>query len=484
MASKEILKQKLRGLNYQQSAIWVLNKLAFVEKKGIVNAPEWAPWYLLLFLRYCAKFSAKRQSGNEQDIATVYAYYDQYIKEQHDPFLNDGRADVSKFFLRLSHQQFVFQNTLTGLKYKLARQCLFFSCFDGFFKNKLGITSEIFLKFSFLLFSLFSKDERFFTLGFFDSLDDTSQDLANNYLGLISANLSDLRNDSLQSIRFEDREIFDYSFFRSRPLLRIENRYFVFSESLFRDFLGYGLYDVIKADRALAREFGRIFHKYAEERILSACPQCLTEDVLKARLPRHGDEPKIIDAILPLSNITLLFEYKASELFEGVRLLPSDKSFRTQYNLIKAIAQAYGSLDFIEKNANLFPEIDSQKPKFLLVISYKETYLGTACRHWGNFEPELRTKYNIQDVSRIDPQNIFFVSIDDLDWFLSLGSKMEETILTAKDRFGRNDAHSFSQVLAKFVDRSFKMPALDKVFDEICLKCIGGIRGVRENISS
>lgn len=472
-----LLKQKLSKLGFPRCVYWVLNGLAQVDKVGVDKVPQWTPWYLLLFLRYSAKYSSNAISTRDDAIYSAYTYYDAYIKSREDAYLSDKNKDVTKFLLRLSHQQFIYQIGLTGLKNRVARQNIFFSSFDTLLKERFGITSREFLKLSFFLFTHFSNGRRNFKKEIFNSLKNFSNHTAiNNYLELISISQEALREDSQRSINFDDHEIFDDLLFRRKPLLVINQVYFIFSTAFFHDLLGYGLYEAVKEQRETRVAFGSIFENYAQRRLLSVFPDCLTEDGIRGRLPKNEDEPSKVDAVLSTENALLLFEYKATELPESIRLNPSDENIANlQYNIIKAVAQGYKCLSLFLEKGEMFPEIDMKKQKFLFVVSYKDTYLGTADRYWKDIEPILKNIHNVQDTTGLSPKNIFFISIDDLDWLMSLKNRIEEVAFSALDRFNKNDAHHFSQILAKFVDKSFSVPELEESFENVFRECIADL---------
>gem|GEM_PF-5134290 len=480
-----MLKKKLAKLNFEQSTLWILKKLAYVDNKGLLEAKEWAPWYLLLFLRYAGKEASNKAKTTEHEIYSTYAYYDAYIKSQSDAFLSEQNQDVMRFFLRLAHQQFIFQTGLTGLKYKVARQSIFFSSFDDLILAKFGIQSREFLKLSFMLFTIIEKGDRTFKDSIFNSLKNLKRpEAVQPYLKLISTTPEDFIAHSKESIRYREFEIYDNLFFRKKPIIKIESEYIVFSKFFFYELLAYGIYDSIKETRETRAAFGRVFENYAQQRITNSIKNSLTEESIRSRLPRTANEPSMVDAIIPTPKSIVLLEYKATELPEDVRLNPSDENIEIlKHNLIKAIAQGYKSLATLDSNKELFPEINLGNEKFLLITSYKETYLGTARSYWNSIQPVLTSVHGLSDFSTLSPDNIFFISIDDLDWLLSLDKKLEEAILTASERFKKHDAHHMSQVLAKFVDKKFKIPELDKKFEEILSECILDLGVNRESFT-
>lgn len=476
--SNYILQKTLGKLNFDSALFWVLNKLAYVERVGVGNATEFVPWNLLLFLRYCSKYSTKKNFSEEQKILNAYAVYDEYINVREDKYLNNEKQDLNKFFLRLAHQQFPFQLGLIGLKHKTARQLIFFSHFDNFLLEKYGLNSITFLKVSFLLFSVFSKNTRVINASSFSQVRkfSNSEDMITKYLEIVAIDPKELQRQLWLTVQFNDDDIYDNFIFKRKPLLKYQDKFYLFSNAFFYQVLAYGLYDLIKPYSEARMQFGTLFEEYAQKRIDQHFPDNLSERAMRDRTQKTRDEPSKVDTVVNSPANIILFEYKATELTEEAIIDPSNEKIGALRGLIKGVAQGYKTIRLFKSSENNFPEIDLSKPRFLLIVSYRETYLGNAERHWGIIAPILQKQYNIDNLEDIDSSNIFLISIDDLEWLLSLKDQIDEVLHSAVNRFKMNDAFDFSQILSKFVDKKFKNPHLDSAFEKMIQQCLADIR--------
>ena len=437
--SKLMLKTKIAKLNLKHCVIWAANSMAKIENDKLdMKQGQWLPWNILTFIKYSAKFARAKKYGEKADVFKAYAYFHNHLRNKPDNLL-ETTGGVSKLSLRLAHQQFPFHDRITDLKYKIVRQHLFFSQFETEIIKATGISSLNFLKLCFVFFAHIEKGTSFFRLSDFTYLPEDMKDDAGKFLSYASTDLYGLAA-VCSTLELDEAELYGFGLFTRHPFIQIDDYYILISSTYFCAFFSYGIYDALKSTKG--GEFGTIFENYLSSELKRHFSNAILEKEIK-KIPGSG---KTCDAVLETANYIAMFEFKATELPKQIQQDPSNSFELMKKTLIKAIAQGYSTAKLLGSDNSPLKEAVKTKKTLLFIVSYKETFLGTAEREWDSFKPVLKSEYNIDSFSYLEPRDIFFISIDDFDWIMTLAGKIDDLIDMAIDRFAKNDAFTLSLI--------------------------------------
>jgi hypothetical protein len=474
MASLYLLIRKLQKLDFDPACIWALQRIYEVEETGILNRKEWAPWYLLAFVKFLAKYSSSRRVQRIGDVYRVYCYFDEFMKTQKDPYLNDKTENLNKFFIRLANIQFPVQKPLTGLKYRIARQKRLFSQVEFETAAAKSFPHELFASFCFYLFShIVINRKRTFTIKDIENFpSDYSSEYLIKFMDGFSVSEREISSYYYSSLSCRDYD-FDFSLFETRPFIKIEDRYHLSSLGMFSLFNSYYFYDLIKAESGDRRKFGQVFDSYLTNLIYSQLPGVKTERDIFESLKHLGQKPKNVDAYLVTDRHVILFEYKATELVQDLKSVPSEENIRSLgMSFVSAIVQAYEFLGYMCKEGAT--GFSSSLPKVLFIVTYKETFIGTARNLWEDLLPAIQSKIEekagcfIQE--DLPPSHIYFISVDQFEWLLTLKDQIDDIVQAMIEKIDGREVFEFGQVLADFLTLDSKLEELEPIFDEVFAK--------------
>lgn len=447
--SNLMLKMKLSKLNLKQSILWAADKIAKIENGTLdIKKGQWLPWNLLIFIKYSARFARARKLGNERDIYNVYAYLDNHLRNQPNKLL-EKTGDVFKFFLRLAHQQLPFQTRLTGLKYTIVRQHLFFLEFENEIIRIVGISSINFLKICFIIFVNIENGRRIFRLSDLTYLSESLKKDAEKFFKYASRDLEEL-SIRCRELKFDEAELYGYGLFSSKPFIKLDDSYVICSHTYFCSFFSYGLYDAVKSTKG--GEFGNIFENYLLSELKRHFSNVILEGELK-KIAGSASQTKVCDAVLETPKYIAMFEFKATELPRQIKQDPCNSFDLLRSTLIKGIAQGYSTTRLLNTSKSPLNNAIQSKRTVLFIVSYKETFLGIAEHYWASITPVLKSEHSIDSFQLLSPQDIFFISIDDFDWIMTLSDKFDKLIDMAIEHFARKSVFNFTDIIKKFVSK-------------------------------
>ena len=162
----------------------------------------------------------------------------------------------------------------------------------------------------------------------------------------------------------------------------------------------------------------------------------------------------------------ILVEAKGIEASHHTKAYPSDKIMINAYeeNVVKALAQADKVVETFKVN-NLIEDA------FLLIVTYKELYLGDGEDVWNEFaRTSLNSYYRIKDFN-IKPENLFFIPINSFDLLLRItGGDIEKMIKIFKEiikqKNGETKKYIFEDYLKEFDVEKSKDIHLVKIFED------------------
>lgn len=403
----------------------LLKYLVIQSKKVSQAGPEvwskgYVPWEILLLSRWVIldwnSISGKLPATTNQINALINRL--KSFLDTDEPLLTSGsRHGLNKFMRRMAFQQFWHQQAVdhskVGRTIELLIKPVFSEKIDRSLREKYGVSRKTMFDVLLMLWVTFDEKEvTHINQSFFKGISSDKLRLQCELF---------LRNFSLSEKDFEEfninnpprnyyLEVFEKPPLTKKPLLRMDNEYYLWSFSFLNDLLENGLYDHLKLanSEVFGDEFGPIFERYIEKRLNNYNLPFIKEHELK----KLG-APKQVDFALKGGLGRLLIEAKAIEASRHARLNSTDEILTNAYkkDIVKALAQAH---TYIEWTQITEPEL----PTYLLVVTYKELFLGNAENTWDEFiEQSIRDHYKIESF-KLAPENIFFLSIGAFDQLL------------------------------------------------------------------
>lgn len=203
---------------------------------------------------------------------------------------------------------------------------------------------------------------------------------------------------------------------RFAPILYLHGLRVPVSNRLFGATIETGIYDRLKTDLgpSFCTDFGRAFEEYFHQSFRNAGLTPLPEARLRALI----GQGKAVDAALISGRATILFEAKGAELKASARLRPHTENMQRalENSVIKGVTQAYETA----RRLNEQPQISLPRDYYVIIVTYKEMFLGPGSGIWSEFlrEPVTRRLAPAIPEAIIDPERIFIASAGDFDELL------------------------------------------------------------------
>jgi len=178
------------------------------------------------------------------------------------------------------------------------------------------------------------------------------------------------------------------------------------------------IYDTLRIHdpHSFMDKFGSAFEEYVEKGIQYTDIPYLKESDLK----KYSNGGKTTDFVLVDEGINILIDAKGVEMgYLGmVSHLPNVIKDKTKVSVIKGIKQGYETVKLLRK-VSLINGIEiGKEDSFLLIVTFKDLYIGNG----KDFQSYI-AKYTFESIDAeygeqlIPPQNMYFISINDLDEF-------------------------------------------------------------------
>ncbi len=404
---------------------------------------EWAskgmsPWELLLLVKWTL-FEANK-SGHIEPKYRDFARIVNKIKDFNDDLgVEEGsKHRLEKFFRKMAFQQFWLQSGQVMNSIRLGRTIeLFLNTtsefdLDAFLVREIGLNRKDFFDLAFITWVKVNEEKsqnKFLTVNFFSTIKDLEQEKVIKFFDAISLDwegAQELARDMTANISFELQK-FEQTPFKMSPFIRTSKGLLCYCPIIFTDFLENFFYDFAKrkSSGAFNEKFGFVFESYVGRGVRIISENCLNESEIKQRYRNK----KSVDYLIEASNGNLLVECKAIELSPYARVNPSDEVLEKNLkdSIIKSIAQSIEVITAAQKSANK-PQSNDY---YILIVTYKELYLGNGEIAWDEFiRDAVRKEYPDHDISVIDPEKLFFASIHDFDRVAhKYGGKGEDLIL-------------------------------------------------------
>ena len=323
-----------------------------------------------------------------------------------------------------------------------------------------------------------------------------------SFFKLLSINEDDFTDFNEKFSTKNPSEIYETSPFKLKPFLNIGEKYYLWSIAFLDEFIKFGIYDILKssAKSEFSNCWGTIFENYLKKRLDEYNISYIPEKQLRKKgyarqvdfLIKHKSYFKslfdkkstlisfkqiIFSCMVTLKNIfrvkgliskydLILIEAKAIEAPHHTKFYPSDKRMIRAYkkDIIKALAQAHEVVKTFKVNKLI-------NDTFLLIVTYKELYLGDGEDVWNEFaKTSLSNDYGIKNFN-IKPENLFFIPINSFDRLLQItNGNIEQMIKIFKEVIkqskGKTKKYIFETYLKEFDMVKSKDQYLVKIFED------------------
>lgn len=444
---------------------------------------RYPPWFLLLVIKWSLLYGRwdKVLPNKEFDGTTLGRLMNRMHNLDNLARLPRRQYDHPYLFMRNRAFQQLWLQEETEDKVRLARQIFLFGnlqdnhTFKREFKQNSGIKDDHFIELSLCLIGRFIWNNQAdnITASWFDSLQASyPSETVKKFLSHISGDIYKVKsyleqeNGLKRNISYE---IYEQSPLMRYPLLKDNDKYYVYSIKLLLHSLQSFIYDTLKAKSpgAFVSKFGKIFEEYVGRGIDYMGLPYKHEHTLQKTL----EVGKAVDFLVVNDNCNILIDAKGVEMNQlgMVGHKPEVIHDKTKTSVVKGIRQgtevAYKLKDV--------PQIDGLQTgceNFLLVVTYKDFYVGNGKTFYEAIErdgrervDEIRAGY---DTSQLPYENMYFISVDDFDYLVRLVHDgqcgLAEAIKTIReaDREPSKSTFLFRHGLLKthFGNRQMQMP--------------------------
>ncbi|MFH1114189.1 MAG: hypothetical protein V1792_09735 [Pseudomonadota bacterium] len=396
------------------------------------------PWHLLLLVKWTLLYGEPNGgtyppiSFGRAELEDILGAIDNLERRIEDPIANTrGEREWFLYFRKLAFKQFPFQQSIH--RSSLGRQSLLFGHLDRddtisrMFRDTTGIDLTDFVELEVaLLVRFYWQKERYIEASWFGNLaKGYAPDAVRRFLEELAKDfqsarlyLTELRKLHLPEIRYELAEMSPLKRF---PLLRSHGKYYCYSVHVLYQFLEHGIYEILKSayGQAFGNDFGkRLFEKYVGRAVNHLGLQVLTEDdLLRARFPKT----KVVDFLVVDGDTQIYIDAKAvemtyiGEVSEDINLILQ----RIGSSVLKGIHQAYSLAEALHEVENIGKvHVSKSATKFLLIIAYKELYLGGGrdfyeCIGREAVDDLVRDKHGGNQTIPFD--HMYFISVEDFE---------------------------------------------------------------------
>jgi len=191
-------------------------------------------------------------------------------------------------------------------------------------------------------------------------------------------------------------------------------------------------------------------------------------------------DDKVTDFLLPFEEFNLLIELKAIEMSPIAQVNPTNEVLENelQESVCKGVVQGYSlinSLKYGNDNLNL----KNRNEFYLMILTYKNLYLGPSSLVWDEFLKDTVENILIKNAISIDlisPNRIVFLSIEEFDLLVSIlwerKGNIKDILKLVEESSGnpKKMKYTFAQYLDDYSSEKMSHPILDNFFSKFIEK--------------
>jgi hypothetical protein len=408
------------------------------------------PWDIFLLLKWV--YSDSEFSKTKPNIDHIS--FDELRKLMYDIYKNvmpiDQYSHIDIYFRNKAFQQFPYQRNLE-LNCILRQKILIESIQNNHpihktFRELTGLNIQTFSDLSIFLLGYFihNKKNTVYYNDFGKLIISYSQKQIQHFLSCISINFDQLRNNFVRYSNPRTRISFEYyeqTPFSQFPLIKFPSVYLCVSHQILFRCLETYVYDLLRANDSsnFMTKFGHVFEKYVEKSLKYSEVKFINETKIKSIL---GNDCRVVDFIVQDKNSNIFIEAKAVEMSYKGKFSPDPKNIerRTKRSIIDAIDQAHNINSRIHEINST--DIIPQKYNYLIVVTFKEMYLGNGKTYYDIVDQRHIDKiYSSYDLKiRIPLENMYFITISDFDKLMEHINENKTTFSGAIELAKKNDS--------------------------------------------
>ncbi|MDP2144790.1 MAG: hypothetical protein Q8J80_11770 [Gallionella sp.] len=375
-------------------------------------------------------------------------------------------AHYRLWFRNISYQQFLYQADFNSSAF--ARQSLLFDklpanhTFRLEFQKATSIPLADFFELSSMLLAHVLNDNNSpIAISWFSPvMHRYDASTIQRFLDLLSFDLDSLRQYLLQENDSKKRrasEFYEETLFLKFPLLRSNGTYHLWHPMLFNRGLEYFVYDTLRSPNpsGFMSKFGDIFEEYVHRSIEYLGLPYLREKQIQKMLIGSG---KVTDFFITEDGANVFIDAKGVEMayLGKVSHAPEVILGKVATSAIKGIEQGFQVVKRLSAQGLLNQTFRASSENYLLIVTFKELYLGN-----GQDFYDMAAKNKIDSFvgsgssPPIPLENIYFLTVDDLDHFAHCVNKGEVCFIdfirkaVRDDRSGPTKKFHFRQHLSE-----------------------------------
>lgn len=471
--------------------IAITKKIHEIEEKPFYEWKGWLPWYLLLLIKWSFQFGSKKsppKQVTEKSLVTIINKIRKFDGDCGSPFLNNSdHRNASKFFRTIAFQQFWLQRNIGS--WDLARQYILIC---GLPKNNLiqtqfaktyGISMEQFLEMSFLLWTWLTKNTANYIFNpkvIFKDIDFSETQIQQYFkaLALCPSETVTFFTSKTRPINDPCFQIKEISPLLEKPILILNEQLLVYSRQLFEKNINEYFYNQVKriGGSPASVIFAKRLEIYVKDALQSVGLPFICENDLKNKFPGC----KVPDFLITLPNCTVFLEVKSVEMKPLAQVYPDNQVLINELedSVIKATIQGLSLATKLTKINKTIHRLYTLPP-FLLILTYKDHYLGDGQSVWDEFLFSAVNSSPLNkeiDLQSIPADHIIILSLYEFDLLMSClhqSQSLLEEILTNVIKNNLNQEtrkFTFSQHLDQYLQSEINLSYLDIAFNELSSK--------------
>lgn len=336
----------------------------------------------------------------------------------------------------ISYQQFLYQSDFNGSAF--ARQSMFFDklpknhLFRTEFQKATGIPLSNFFELSAILLARFMSDPNSpIATSWFSSVTHRyDASVIQRFLDILSCDLNSLRKRLMEENDSRIRsssELYEETDLVKFPLFKANEQYHIWHPMVFNRGLEYFVYDTLRSPdpSGFMNKFGDIFESYVHRSIQYLGLPYLREKQIQTLLTGTG---KVTDFLITEDGANIFVEAKGVEMaYVGkVSHIPEEIRYRVENSAIKGVEQGFQIVKRLSAQGSLNQTFQAASENYLLVITLKELYLGNGKDFYDAVaKNKIDALIGNSNSPPIPLENIYFITVDDLDYFANCVNKGE-----------------------------------------------------------
>ncbi len=409
------------------------------------------PWNVLLLIKWILIddefYLRRRKQPTKDDFKNIL----QETRDLSDKVRMPDKPEELRLFMRLfAFQQFHYQQKFSVAAF--ARQFILFNELPNnhFFKTKffeiIGLSIDKFLMMGLLLLLRQSKGVVSFDFNLLKRLSRNrfSDKEINLFLNAISLDINEARSyaksTSLKSRKSD--EFYEQTIFFKYPVLKVNNRFYPYHENVLFRGIEYYVFDLLKSEYPdeFYKRFGNIFEAYVERLIEYSGSDYFDE---KKLIQVTKNKSKVSDFLIFEKEKSIFIEAKGIEIHYKGKTSTNPKVLKGKLktSAISGVNQTFELIHTLKEKSR-FQQLNNYENNFLIVVSFKELFLGNG----RDFEEtvgkdlfsELRSVYGNE--LYIPLENIYFVPIDILELWVRSIKKKETSFSKGLERARESDS--------------------------------------------